>query len=162
MRVAAAHETARCMLAPMCRLQERELWRHTEKHCVIRMPHPHCIMTITGNAAIHMSANHSRDARFCVSRATNASMTAILSPQSISQTLDGRRKILRLYRLTPSRLHDYIRHTILVHQLSRDAKSCVSQAKDIADTSTFTPFLLTYSSSGDARFCVSTFGGWRL
>ena len=58
-----------CMPSP-CRLQGRELWRHTEKHCVSRMPHSHYIMTVMGNAAIHMLANQSRDARFCVSRAS--------------------------------------------------------------------------------------------
>ena len=47
-------------------------------------------------------------------------------------------------------------HTTLVHLPSRDAKSCVSQAKNTADTSIFPPFLIAYSSSGDAKSCVST------
>ena len=58
-----------CMPSPW-RSQGRESWRHTKKHSVSRMPHPHYIMTVMENAAIHMLANQSRDAKSCVSRAS--------------------------------------------------------------------------------------------
>ena len=75
---------------------------------------------------------------------------------SLLSLLHGRRKILRLYRLTPSLLSTVNVFYNSQASQSRDAKSCVSQARIRNMSRRLYACHWCVCCTGDARFCVST------
>ena len=84
----------------------------------------------------------SRDAKSCVSRATNAAITAISPLQLIAQPYVSRATNVAI-TATSSPL--FIAHP------------CVSRTKNTAITVTSSPLFIAHPYLWDAKFCVSTF-----
>ena len=98
----------------------------------------------------------SGDARFCVSTGEDSLFVWAMKCLSLLRFLFVRRKILRLYRLTPLLLFMGNCMMVCTANQSRDAKSCVSQACICYLLEWWNAFRCCVFCSGDAKFCVST------